>query len=125
MRSTQGGVLPVVLHGSRVSELRLDGSVPEDLHERTKIRVRDKFFGPGYAKGTDETFEAIAFARSEFDLTLEPTYTGKAMAALVHDLRNSRLAGENLLFWNTYNSRPLPAAEATVAGVPEEFQRYF
>ena len=40
---------------------------------------------------------------------LETTYTGKALAALRADAAAGRLAGKTVVFWNTYNSRPLPA----------------
>jgi D-cysteine desulfhydrase len=99
--------------------------LPAGLDASARLRFRDEFFAGGYAHTDEATEHAIATARDSLDLSLESTYTGKAMAALVHDLRTSRLAGENLLFWNTYNSRPLPPAEAAVAGIPEEFQRYF
>ena len=105
---------------------RLDESVPADLYERVNIRVRDRFFGPGYAKGTDETFEAIAFAKKNFDLVLEPTYTGKAMAALLYDWRND--PGCSALYWHTYNSTPLnvpPDLPLDLASLPDEFHRYF
>jgi len=67
-------------------------------------------------------------AREQLGLTLDATYSGKAMAALLHDVRQPQLAGQSLLFWNTYNSRPLPATtENPGDGVrlPDEFRRYF
>ena len=105
---------------------RLDDSVAGDLASRTRIRVRDAFFGPGYAKGTDDTYEAIDFAGEFLGLTLEPTYTGKAMSALLHDWRE----GENFsaLYWHTYNSVPLdvPTQEPLdPSAIPGEFLRYF
>jgi hypothetical protein len=61
------------------------------------------------------------------DLTLETTYTGKTMAALLHDLGTNRAGGLNL-FWNTYNSRPLPTPDTQVCSpraLPETFKRYY
>jgi 1-aminocyclopropane-1-carboxylate deaminase/D-cysteine desulfhydrase-like pyridoxal-dependent ACC family enzyme len=105
---------------------RCDETVPADLAVHTNIRIRDDFFGPGYAKGTERTFEAIRFAKEAFDLTLEPTYTGKAMSALLNDWRD---AGEfNALYWHTYNSVPLDVPTdkpLDPAALPEEFLRYF
>ncbi|HEX6590729.1 MAG TPA: hypothetical protein VF050_01890, partial [Moraxellaceae bacterium] len=48
-----------------------------------------------------------AFAQE--GITLESTYSGKAAAAFLDRLGT---AGVPVLFWNTFNSRPLPAAEA-------------
>ena len=107
---------------------RLDDAVPEDLDTRVNIRIRDEFFGPGYAQGTTDTEDAIAFAMSELDLQLETTYTGKAMAALLFDMKNPAIANLNLLYWHTYNSAPLDVpTERPLAdtALPAEFLRYF
>jgi len=41
------------------------------------------------------------------NITLEPTYTGKTMAALVGNAKKEKLKlkHKTILFWNTYNSR--------------------
>ena len=105
---------------------RLDPTLPADLAQRASIRVRDDFFGPGYAKGTEATDEAIAFGHDELGLDLEVTYTGKAMAALLADWRDR--GNRNALYWHTYNSAPLgvPADRPLDANaLPPEFLRYF
>ena len=107
---------------------QLDPSIPQNLADRTKLEYRDEFFGDGYARSNKETDRAIAFARDEFGLSLEATYTGKAMAALLQDLKSPAFAEQSLLFWNTYNSRPLPVSgdrPDDTAGLPGEFLRYF
>jgi D-cysteine desulfhydrase len=71
--------------------------------------VREGFFGDGYAQPTAEAHEAVDFAAAQ-GLRLETTYTGKAMAAVVADARNNKLADKTVLFWNTYNSRPIVRA---------------
>ncbi len=89
-----------------------------------KINLRHEFFAGGYARNDNVTREAIAFADSALGLTLEATYTGKAMAALLHDLPD--IGDESILFWNTYNSAPLRTDESLslVEELPEEFHRY-
>ena len=107
---------------------RLDPAVPEDLVSRTRLTFRDEFFGDGYACTNESTERAIEFAREELELTLEQTYTGKAMAALLQDLDTAGAAGRSSLFWNTYNSRPLPVDDERPvdgAALPDEFLRYF
>ncbi len=107
---------------------RLDDSVPADLAARVNLRMRHSFCGPGYARGTAATEEAIEFAKSELEITLEPTYTGKTMAALLADIRVADADGLKFLFWHTYNSVPLDVPTdqpLDVKVLPEEFLRYF
>lgn len=105
-----------------------DPAVADDLADRARYRFRDEFFAGGYAQSNTATDTAVARARDELGLQLETTYTGKALAALLSDLGDGRLRGRTVLFWNTYNSRPLPAppdeAPDTVA-LPDAFRRYF
>lgn len=103
----------------------LDVSVPTDLANRIHLSFRDDFFASGYAHTNEATDDAVAIARDEFGISLETTYTGKAMAALLHDLDRE---GGKVLFWNTYNSRPLAVGTDRpddVSGLPEEFLRYY
>jgi D-cysteine desulfhydrase len=107
---------------------RVDSSVPEDLATRTRIRIRDEFFGPGYAQGTEATARAIAYARDAFDLNLETTYTGKVMSALLDDWRDITSGNLNVLYWHTYNSVLFDVPDDTpvdALAMPEEFLRYF
>jgi D-cysteine desulfhydrase len=106
----------------------LDGTVPADLADGTRLEFRDEFFGGGYAVSTPAADAALAVAREQLGLALETTYTGKALAALLEDARDPRIADRNLLFWNTYNSRPLPSvdlAATDLTRLPAEFLRYF
>jgi D-cysteine desulfhydrase len=105
---------------------RYDATVPDDLADLVKIRIRDEFFGPGYAKGTPATDEAIGFATDAIGLELETTYTAKAMAALLADWRSGDAF--SALYWHTYNSAALdvPADRPLdSAALPEAFLRYF
>lgn len=107
---------------------RIDPSVPDDLAKRSRICFRDDFFAGGYARSNSATDRALSVARDELGLILEATYTGKAMAAMLHDLKQAEYAQKSMLFWNTYNSRPLSATTARpsdVSRLPEEFLRYF
>jgi D-cysteine desulfhydrase len=107
---------------------RLDDSIPLDIAARCNIVFRDEFFGDGYARSNAATDRAIAVAQQELGLSLESTYTGKAMATLLHDLSQASSAGEKVLFWNTYNSRALAVTAARPedsSRLPESFLRYY
>ncbi len=87
----------------------LDGSFPALALADLPVEVRHEFFGEGYAVPTPECREAVRVAK-ESGLHLETTYTGKTLAALRADADAGRLGDKIVLFWNTYNSRPLPAS---------------
>jgi 1-aminocyclopropane-1-carboxylate deaminase/D-cysteine desulfhydrase-like pyridoxal-dependent ACC family enzyme len=66
------------------------------------VEVDDRFVGAGYSEATDESAEAIALAAQTEVLFLDPTYTGKAMAALIARLRRGEFSAERtVLFWHT------------------------
>jgi 1-aminocyclopropane-1-carboxylate deaminase/D-cysteine desulfhydrase-like pyridoxal-dependent ACC family enzyme len=107
---------------------RLEPGIPADLCRRARIEVRHEFFADGYARSNEATDTAIEIARDALGLELETTYTGKAMAALLHDARQASHRDASLMFWNTYNSNPLPEIQASTIDrelLPAEFLRYF
>lgn len=104
----------------------IDKTIPVFDDPMINVVLRDEFFGPGYAKATPECTEAVELIQKTEGITLETTYTGKALAALIHDARSQRLAGRRVVFWNTYNSRPYPSAVNDTPGLslPDWAQHY-
>lgn len=66
--------------------------------------------GRGYGHETASAAEAIQLAASLEGLTLEPTYTGKTLAALVREARGA-LRGRRLLYWHTLSATPAGALD--------------
>jgi 1-aminocyclopropane-1-carboxylate deaminase/D-cysteine desulfhydrase-like pyridoxal-dependent ACC family enzyme len=66
------------------------------------IDATEDYIGPGYGHVTPDGWEALRMlARSE-GILLDPAYTSKAMAALIHDVRRQRVApGELVVFLHT------------------------
>jgi len=107
---------------------RIDPSFDAGTADRVRLVWRGEFLAGGYAMFDERTDTAVEVARTELGLNLETTYTGKAMAALLHDLRSPDYDGAPYLFWNTYNSRTLPVTAArptTLGNIPEDFERYY
>ena len=106
---------------------RMDASfIADDCQNH--VTWRGEFLAGGYARADDATTAAVGLAKDQLDLSLETTYTGKAMAAMLHDLRVRKNKGTRCLFWNTYNARPLPVtadAPSRLAAIPVEFARYY
>lgn len=107
---------------------RLDANIPANIAAHSKVVYRDSFFAGGYAHSNNETDSAIELAKEQLGLSLDTTYSGKAMAALLHDVSLKETAGKKLLFWNTHNSRLLPVSAerpTDTSALPEEFLRYY
>jgi len=126
-RFTKRDVLDRLIRKTAALLNRLDPSFPVEKAMGTTIVWRDDFYAGGYAAVDDVTEGAVKFAKEKMNLSLDTTYSGKAMAALLHDLEFDKDDG-SVLFWNTYNSRPLPTIEISGLshrGLPEQFERYY
>lgn len=73
------------------------GDLPED-----RIITTDAFVGEGYGKPTPESSEAIeVFARHQ-GVVLDPVYTGKAAAGMIHWIRTGMIPdGQKVVFLHT------------------------
>jgi D-cysteine desulfhydrase len=100
----------------------LDPSFPALDYDDLALELRHDLFEPGYAVPTPEAGEAVAVAAAA-GLTLETTYTGKAMQALRLDAGMDVLPDGGVLFWDTYHSGPKPAP-GPVDALPGRLQEY-
>ena len=117
-----------LLHKTATMLRHFDRSIPAGLAKRANYRLRDEFLAGGYAVADSATEDAVRLAGRRLGLKLETTYTGKAMTALLHDIVAENYEGERYLFWNTYNSRPLPVSAerpGSCDNIPAEFMSYF
>ena len=98
-----------------------------DHFQPPPFSVEHRFFGGAYGRATPASDDAVARAAA-VGLLLEPTYTGKAMAALLADAAAGALDGKRVLFIDTYSSvdlAPLVASGPGVSALPASLQRYF
>ena len=61
-------------------------------------------FGDGYALPTQAGARAVELMAEHEGLTLENTYTGKALAGLIHYVTAHGYEDEPILFWHTYGT---------------------
>lgn len=89
--------------------------------------LRDGFLGAGYARATGAGTAAVAALKAREGVRLEGTYTGKALACLLVDGVAGRLSTQTVVFWNTYNGRPLAPGikDLDACQLPADFHRYF
>ena len=68
------------------------------------VAVERGWLGAGYGHPTAEAERAIELLADREGVTLEPVYTGKAMAALLELNRRGAFGDGPVLFWHTYGS---------------------
>jgi hypothetical protein len=73
-------------------------------------------------EATPNSTAAVSAAASA-GVSLETTYSGKALAALIGDAASGKLDGLDVLFWDTYNSAPMPAP-GDIQSLPQVLQDY-
>ena len=127
-RFTTRAILDRLMRKTAILLNRFDPTFDAGMADRTRLEWRGDFFADGYAVFDDNTANAVSFASEELGLSLETTYTGKAMAALLHDIQQPEYQGETYLFWNTHSSSKLPVSgdePDTLRNIPEDFRRYY
>ena len=67
-----------------------------------EIEMWHRDFGRGYAVPTESSLRAVGLMQEHEAIHLETTYTGKALAGLIHYVREHRCENQPILFWNTY-----------------------
>lgn len=101
--SPHGRDVPVpALAAEAAAELGLD-EAPVDYE------IEDGFAGEGYGIATPECLDALRLLASSEGVLLDPTYTAKTMAALIHAARGG--AEGPLVFWHTGGAASLFARD--------------
>jgi 1-aminocyclopropane-1-carboxylate deaminase/D-cysteine desulfhydrase-like pyridoxal-dependent ACC family enzyme len=62
---------------------------------RDDVDLSEDFIGPGYGDVTPEGWEALRMLATTEGILLDPAYTAKAMAGLIHDARQGRLGRDD------------------------------
>jgi 1-aminocyclopropane-1-carboxylate deaminase/D-cysteine desulfhydrase-like pyridoxal-dependent ACC family enzyme len=69
---------------------------------RDDVDLREDFVGPSYGTVTPEGWEALRLLATTEGILLDPVYTAKAMAGLIHDVRQGRIdRGDTVVFLHT------------------------
>jgi len=108
--------------------LRSFGVPVDDNVDLDRVTLLHDYFGDDYGVPTDQGREAIEAADRHAGLTLEPTYTGKTLAALIGERERMNLADRTVLYWHTLNGVDLSdriAAADIEHDLPDEYVQFF
>lgn len=95
---------------------------PADVH------LLHRYFGEDYGRPTEGGRRATELAREYTDLSLEPTYTAKTLAALVGERDRWNLGDRNVLYWHTLSGADLSdriARSDPRRDLPDDYRRFF
>ena len=105
-------------HGPQADQLlsELATLLGDAAKSPASIRFEERFLGDGYGIPAESTMEALKLCAQTEGLLLDPVYTGKAMAGLIHDVRNGAAGSGPVLFWHTGGSPGLYAYRDELEG---------
>ncbi len=83
---------------------RLIGAADSSSIRAQHIELWHDDFGNGYAIPTEAGIQAVEMVAEHEGITLENTYTGKALAGLIHYVTAHGYEDEPILFWHTYGT---------------------
>jgi D-cysteine desulfhydrase len=99
-----------------------DPSFPEVRLGLADLTIEHRYVGQGYALPTAKGMRAMQLVRDRAGIELDPVYTAKAFAALIDDA--PRLRTEVVLFWNTYDPKPVELSGRAAQDAPRELRGY-
>jgi D-cysteine desulfhydrase len=105
-----------------------DASILKIKISAGEVHMLHDYFGKGYARYTRKVVETINLLKELEDISLEGTYSGKAMAAFMDFMSRPARQKSPALFINTYNSVPLDPVLDSCPGpeiLPESIREYF
>lgn len=109
-----------------LNDLSKDISVFEFSKEQ--LIINKDFCGVSYGVITPEAQEAMLLMKSDEDINLEGTYSAKAFAALIADVKNNYINKSSIvLFWNTYCGLDFSkfTSDIDYKNLPAKLHKYF
>ncbi|MFW9920686.1 MAG: 1-aminocyclopropane-1-carboxylate deaminase/D-cysteine desulfhydrase [Candidatus Thorarchaeota archaeon] len=92
------------------------------------VIINHEYAGPCYGSVTEKGTDGLRVLKVTEGIELETTYTAKAFACMVDDVKSGSLEDEPILFWNTYNSvdlSPIARQHGDYTKLPKSFHRFF
>lgn len=106
---------------------KYSSTVPKLEISASEVILLEDYLGRGYAYFTKEGLRAVSEVKRLEGISLEGTYTGKALAGGIDWIMRRGLRDKVILFWNTYNSVDLSplVMDIDYHSLPRPFHKYF
>jgi D-cysteine desulfhydrase len=108
---------------------KYDPAIPLAIFNPDEIHIIHDFYGGAYGKATPEGEEARDLLWKTDKLSLELTYTGKTVAAMLDYIKkHPEMNNDPVLYWHTYNGVDLSKIileDHDYTRLPRPFHRFF
>jgi len=106
---------------------KADPSIPEIRVSSDDVILLEDYLGDGYASFTELGVRMVQQMKELEGISLDTTYTGKALGGGLHWLQKQGLQNSTVLFWNTYNSVDLThlIQQLDYHQLPKSLHQYF
>ena len=106
---------------------KADPTVPNIRVSSEDVILLEDYLGKSYASFTELGVRTVQKMKELEDISLDTTYTGKALGGGLEWLRNQGFQDSAVLFWNTYNSVDLThlIQQFDYHQLPKSFHQYF
>lgn len=104
-----------------------DSAIPEINISSEDLILLEDYLGKGYASITNLGTSTMEKMKELENITLDTTYTAKALGGGLNWIKNQGLRDSVVLFWNTYNSVDLThiSKKVNYNQLPKHFHNYF
>ena len=91
------------------------------------VPVNTFFATLGYAEMSKNISQAVRLMQQHEKINLDTTYTGKVLAAMMHDITHKKLHNKTLLLWNTFCGSKFTdiVGQEDYRNLPKELHFYF
>lgn len=107
--------------------ISIDESIQKLTLSESDLKIDNNYNGKGYGIYTSECIEAMELIKSNEEISLEGTYSGKALSCLIGDSGKNIFNDKIVLFLNTFNANENKDVlkKVNYDNMPVEFQDYF
>ena len=105
----------------------IDSSIPLKTITDADVQILTEFGGTDYGLFTQDAVHVARLLKEKEEIMLDGTYTAKAMAGMIADIKAHAEPTDVILFWNTFYSDPcIHIVENTdISQLPVSVQKFF
>lgn len=116
-----------LIESTRALILQSDQTISLEPFDRNRITIIYSAGGQDYGLFTDECIQAVRLVAEQEQITLDGTYTGKAFAGVLEDLKKRTTRPLTVLYWHTFSAHDnhIQSSAIDYTNLPIALRDYF